>query len=80
MTITLSNDCKCDRCDCPALRHVDFGLRIVDAFANGGRISTIPCTSNQLNLCSNHINEANISYVHYAETDLGLCSGHLMAA
>lgn len=71
---------KCDRCNCAALKHVDFGLLIADALINGGRISAISYTPDHLNLCRTHLMEASIAYVHYAEYDLGQCPEYLMAA
>ena len=64
---------KCDRCNADALKHLDYGLLIEAALADGGRISAMPYIGDHLNLCSSHLNEANIKYVHYNEYEIGRC-------
>ncbi len=64
---------KCDRCSGNAVKHLDCGLLIADALADGGRISNMPYMALHLNLCHSHLNAANVIYVHYKEYDLGCC-------
>jgi hypothetical protein len=70
MSIKPRKNCKCDRCNCDALKHAAFGLPIADALKDGGRISKIPYITDHLDLCDKHLNEANVSYVYYAESAL----------
>ncbi len=71
MPTNLPQNYKCDRCNGNALKHVDCGLLIKDALTDGRRISAMPYTAEHLNLCASHLNDANITYVHYSECELG---------
>ncbi len=73
MKTKLLQNYKCDRCNADALKHLDCGLLIAFALTDGGSISTMPYIADHLNLCGHHLNEANITYVHYTEYKLGHC-------
>jgi hypothetical protein len=73
MKTILRQNYKCDHCNADALKHLDCGLLIEAALTGGVRISAMPYVGDHLNLCGQHLNEANITYVHYNEYELGHC-------